>query len=466
MSTDHSINGPEMRAMKAAIALEQLRAMGLDLDDLVALRTSGELPGQTTRRDYLPVARKAAKAGSRHVYASYWSLLDIGLPELCACLCPACVAVAGRTDDNGQQIPSPCRATDACTCPKAAFGEGPDVASCAETYDGLGENILALIVATDIELAMAWAKLRAKKRWARRNERRAAKGRAVYDHSGKSAEEHTRAAASALLGRAVKDPGTGVTRNVALDVQRIRRPKSTARAYTIGQLEELWNTIFTCGIDDAELAMLVWWFHLETGARRGGALNLRVGGLNLFTQHVRLQEKFGDSADQPISAELQRALLGHALERGDIVVATTDGVDPAKVTVDDVIAGRATLRSDAPVFYYRKRRKVIAADGTVNTPPHPLTRRFYNTVWDRICAALPWADQLHIRPHDLRKTGAQWIERAHGYSVAKGWLRHEVNEDTLTYTQSTPEQIARGFETLTGRRHPLASGDPDAQGRP
>lgn len=461
MSIDNPLNSPEMRAMKAALALEQLKALGLDLDDLVALRTSGELPGQTTFRDYLPVARKAAKSGSRHVYSSYWSLLDIGLPEMCACMCPACVAVSGRTDADGHPIACPCRAAAACACPKAGFAEGPDVTSCTDTYHGLGDKVLGLIVATDVELAMAWAKVRAKKRWARRNAKRSANGRAVYDYTGKSAEEHTRAAASAVLGRALKDPGSGVTRNVALDVQRIRRPKSTARAYTIGQLEELWNTIFTCGLDDPELAMLVWWFHIETGARRGGALNLRVGGLNLYTQMVRLKEKFDDTADQPISAELQRALLGHALERGDIVLTTVDGFDPSKATVEDVIAGRAALRSDAPVFYYRKRRKVTAPDGTVTTPPHPLTRRFYNTVWDRICAKLPWADQLHIRPHDLRKTGAQWIERAHGYSVAKGWLRHEVNEDTLTYTQSSPEQIARGFESLTGRHHPLAPGPDD-----
>jgi len=127
------------------------------------------------------------------------------------------------------------------------------------------------------------------------------------------------------------------------------------------------------------------------------------------------------------------------------------------VTVDDVVDGRATLRSDAPVVYYRKRRKVTAADGTVTTPPHPLTRRFYNTVWDRLRQALPWADQNHIRPHDIRKTGAEWIERAHGYSVAKGWLRHDVEETTLGYTQARPEHIARGFETLAGRSHPLAT---------
>lgn len=259
-----------------------------------------------------------------------------------------------------------------------------------------------------------------------------------------------------MFRRAVADPSTGVARNVALDAPKTQRPKSTARAYTITQLEELWDTIFTCGLDDPELGMLIVWFHLETGARRGGALGITIGDLDLLGQMVQLQEKFDNVAMQPMSIQLQRSLIGHALERGDIVLAATAGHDPANVTVDDVVAGRVTLRTDAPVFYYRKRRSITAADGTVNTFPHPLTRRHYNTLWDRLCSAVPWADQIHARPHDLRKTGAQWVERALGYSVAKAWLRHKVDDHTLTYTQATPEQVARGFEALTGRTHPLA----------
>lgn len=457
MSIHNPLNAPEMRAMKAAIALEQLQAMGLDLDDLVALRSSGQLPGQMRLREYLPTVRRSAKPGKRKVYDSYWDLLDVGLPELCACFCPACLTASGA-GPAGTALPCACRTAGSCSCPKSAFDEGPGVASCSDAFVGLGHMVLGQIVPTDVMLSMAWAKVRAKKRWARRNDKRAAKGRATFNYTGKSAEEHTRSAASAIFKPASYDPATGVKVNVALLVEQVKRPRTTAKAYTFEQLEELWNTIFTCGLSDPELAMLVWWFHLETGARRGGALSLRVSSLNLATQMVTLVEKKESVGDQPFSAELARALLGHALERGDIVVGNVEGLDPADVTVDDVIAGRATVRSDAPVFYFRRRRKVTAADGTVTTEPWPLSRRFYNTVWDRICAALPWADKNHIRPHDLRKTGAQWIERAHGFSVAKGWLRHSVDDHTLTYTAASPEQIARGFEALTGRRHPLAGG--------
>ncbi len=459
MTVTDNTDAEQMRTMKAAMLLEQVKAMGLELDDLVAYKKGGQLPGQITFHDYLPTVRKAAPAGSVGVWNSYWDLLDTGAPNLCACLCDTCLAAP--VERGGFQEPCPCLATGSCTCPKRAFGL--HVTTCLETYGGIGHKVLAAVVGTDIEEAQRWAKLRAEKRWKRRNRKRADKGRAQFKHTGKSAQEHTRAAASAVFRRAEADPSTGVTRNIALDAPKTHRPKSTARAYTNTQLAELWDTIFTCGLADPELAMLVFWFHLETGARRGGALRITVGDLDLFGQMVQLQEKFDNVALQPMSIQLQRSLIGHALERGDIVLATTGGLGPADVTVDDVVAGRVTLHTDAPVLYYQKRRTVTAADGTTTTVPHPLTRRFYNTLWDRLCAALPWADQIHARPHDLRKTGAQWVERALGYSVAKAWLRHKVDDHTLTYTQATPEQVARAFEALTGRSHPLTQqpGDHD-----
>jgi len=324
MSIGNALDDADKRAQKAAFALEQLQAMGFDLEDLLALRDSGQLPGQVTLHGYLPVVRKASKPGSRHVYASYWELLDVGLADLCACMCPVCVSTAAA-GPGGAALPCPCRATSVCACTEAALAGGPDVTSCLDAYHGLGGRPLPDIVPTDIALAMAWAKLRANKRWARRNAKRAANGRATFNYKGRSAEEHTRSAASKIFSLVRLDPATGVKLNVALEVAKVRRPRSTARAYSVAQLEELWSTIFTCGIEDPELAMLVWWFHLETGARRGGALNLILGGLNLTTQMATLVEKAESVADQPISAELQRTLVGHALERGDVVVAVAEG---------------------------------------------------------------------------------------------------------------------------------------------
>ena len=252
------------------------------------------------------------------------------------------------------------------------------------------------------------------------------------------------------------DRATSVTCNVALRVRPPDRPRTTARAYTPEQPEELWNAVFTCGLADPELAMLLFWWHLETGARRGGALHLEVGDLDLARQYARLLEKFAKVDDQPISIELQRAILSHALERVDVVLSTADGLCAEEVTVDDVLDGRATLRPDAPAFYYQRRRKVTRPDGSFALEPHPLMPRAYNTIWDRICAHVPCADSLHARPHDLRKTEVVWIERALGFSVARAWLGHQADDHTLTYTAAADEEVLLGFEMLTGRTHPHA----------
>lgn len=456
MTTPAPLHPSQLRDVKAQLLLEQLDAAGLSLEDLLAMRSSGALPGQVTLRQYLPTVRAAAPAGSSKVYESYWALLDVGLPNLRGCGCVACLAVVGRRDDHGVQVPCPCLAGGTCRCSKDSFRH-PAVTTCADTYPGLGDRPLAAITTAEIEAAQQWAKTRATKRWAARNAKRAAAGRPGYAHSGKSAEEHVRGAASFIFTRAVDDPATGVRVNTALKAPKPRRPKITARAYSTGQLAELWDAIFTTGGDDAELDMLIFWFHLETGARRGGALTLHTGGLDVHGQNALLTEKGENATWQPMSVELQRSLVGHAIERGDVVAMTAPGLDPADVTVDDVAAGRARLHPDRPVFYYRRRRTVTGPDGTTTRAPHPLTRRRYNTLWDRLCRHVPWADQIHARPHDLRKTGAEFIERACGYAVAKAWLRHAHGDQTLTYTQAKPAEVARGFELYTGRAHPLAA---------
>ena len=456
MTTPAPLDASQLRALKAQLLLDQLDAAGLSLEDLLAMRSSGTLPSQVTLRRYLPTVRAAAPAGSSKVYASYWALLDVGLPNLCGCGCAACLAVLGRRDDQGTQVPCACLARGACSCPKDSFRH-PAVTTCADTYPGLGNRPLAAITTAEIEAAQQWAKTRATKRWAARNARRAAAGRPGYAHSGKSAEEHVRDAASFIFTCAIDDPTTGVRVNTALKAPKPRRPKTTARAYSTGQLAELWDAIFTTGGEDAELDMRIFWFHLETGARRGGALALRTGGLDVHGQNALLSEKGENATWQPMSTELQRSLVGHAIERGEVVAWTSPALDPKDVTVDDVAAGRARLHPDRPVFYYRRRRSVTLPDGTTRSAPHPLTARRYNSLWDRLCRHVPWADQIHARPHDLRKTGAEFIERACGYAVAKAWLRHADGDQTLTYTKAKPAEIARGFELYTGRSHPLAA---------
>lgn len=456
--TTTTLADEERRAFRAQLFLEQLEAAGLSPADLVSLQVAGALPDRVSSADFLAKVRVAAPPGSAHVYGTYWDLLTEGLTHLCGCFCEECLGVFGRFDPDGEPLSSPCGTEGRCGCAKRHFFH-PDVASCAVRYEGIGDKTLAAVTRLDIETAQRWAQTRAQKRWATHNNKRAARGRAQFDHTGKSAVEPVRRAASFVFTRALEDPSTGVRANVALQAPEPARPTSASRAYTEVQLAELWDAIFTTGGDDPELDMLIVWFHLETRARRGGAIRLSIGDLDLGQRYAKLVEK-NDKVDwQPMSAELQRSLIGHAVESGDVVAWTAPGLDPRAITVDDVVAGRARLRPDQPVFYYRPSKEQ-RADGTVVLVPHPLTRRRYNTLWDRICRHLPWADQMHARPHDLCKLGGEFVKRACSYAIAKAWLRHRDRDrdTTLLYTKARPEEVARAFELLGGRNHPLAEG--------
>jgi len=341
--------------------------------------------------------------------------------------------------------------TGGCDCPTKFFKrEGQ---SCDDRYAGLGDTELRSVTKADIATAMAWSERKAVKHWAYRNIRRAQNGRTLHTHDGSHAKEHLRQAASAIFGQAQDDPSTGVRSNVALKTDAPRRQKTLSRAWTIGELQQIWEALFTTGSQDVELDMLIVWFHLETGARRGGALTLVLDALDWTGQTARLTEKGGTVNNQPVSRGLIGALIAHALERGDVVAKTVGGLRPEDVTADDVLERRATLRGDQPVFYYKNR---WMPKGKIEREPHPLTRRRYNSLFDRLQRALPWADRIGARTHDMRKTGAVFVERACGYAVARNWLRHSGGDPTNTYVVASAEEVAEGFELLTGQSHPLA----------
>ena len=71
----------------------------------------------------------------------------------------------------------------------------------------------------------------------------------------------------------------------------------------------------------------------------------------------------------------------------------------------------------------------------------PLTRKRFEKIWKRLRAHLVWFDQMHGRPHDLRKTMGTFVERAFGHAVAKRWLRHADDDVTDTYTLASDEEV-------------------------
>ncbi len=443
----------QQRLWVAAQMTKQVESNGLQLEDLLRLRETGSLPGHISLADYIPVVRAALAGSTRSTWDSYFAFIAEGAPEVCGCICPPCLDAYAQTMANRNRkdpsarvaVPCPCTNAD-CTCPRSALElSGAD--SCAERFTGLGKRPLARITVAELRQAMRWAKIRGGKHWQVRNRHRIDNmdPRNQHLHDGRTSGEHVRTIASVIWKLAVSDPDTGVQRNIVTDIPKVRRKEIERRALEEDQLKLAWQAVFTSGSNDVELDMLIVWLGLETGARRGGGINLLVGDLDYRTAYGLLREKGGTTQEQPMSPELVLALLGHAIERGDVIQSTVDGLAHEDVTLTDLLEGRATLRKDAPVLYYKRRkratreeevidtdgtpRKVIVkltdADGRPRMEPRPLTRKRYETLTARLQRHLSGSLST-LRPHDFRRTGATFIERAFGYAVSQGWLRHSL----------------------------------------
>lgn len=173
--------------------------------------------------------------------------------------------------------------------------------------------------------------------------------------------------------------------------------------------------------------MLLVRFHLESGARRAGAIGLCLGDLDPLRQTIWLHEKFDKEREQPISESLYRALVAHAESRG-------------------------ALGPKDPVFRYATPDPAARAG-------RPLTRRHYNTLFSQLQGALVWAERIGLCAHVLRHTAATAVERLAGHAVASAFLGHaETGRCTTgTYTKPSIHEVAAAVAQLTGEPHPLAT---------
>ncbi|WP_037069292.1 tyrosine-type recombinase/integrase [Pseudonocardia acaciae] len=274
-----------------------------------------------------------------------------------------------------------------------------------------GERRLDQITASDIEAMRHDAAATAR---SRRNSRH-----------GRHAGEHVIAAARALYTRAIADdlipPGTSPAHRVA----KPRRLPSTRRALTAHELDHINTTARTSG-NDVILDALLLRLHTETACRRGGALALRLGGLN--TEHclIQLREKGSTIRWQPISPALATSLADHATSRG------------------------AHLPTD-PLLRYRDGR--------------PLTSRRYDHLWKRLGQQLPWVATQGISTHWLRHTTLTWVERHYGYGIARAYAghTHSTGPATTTYIKADLQAIATALAAMTGQPHPLAHHEPSGE---
>lgn len=270
-----------------------------------------------------------------------------------------------------------------------------------EPVHALGHLQLTAVRASQIQRG---ARLAAETAVKRRNSR-----------EGSYAATHYIAAARQLWELAIKDGLTGS--NPASLVAKPKKQESPRHALNPQQLSQMWVAAAETGNDPA-LDVLLLRFHLETGARREGALNLTHQDVHQARQTLILREKGGKDREQPISGTLMRSLLEHYQAR------------------------RPAGDTSTQILRYRSGE--------------PLTRRRYNSLFERIQRHVPWAGELGVSAHWLRHTAITQVERVSSYSVAQRFAGHATVEVTGTYSKATITEVAKAVSKLTGEPHPLA----------
>jgi integrase/recombinase XerC len=237
------------------------------------------------------------------------------------------------------------------------------------------------------------------------------------DSTGRASQETCVTALRALFARAA---AAGlVATNPARALTKPRRARSRRRALTDAELAELIAAVRTTS-NDPDLDLLLLRFHLESGGRRQGALNLRRRDIDPRRATVWLREK-GSEREQPVTPTLVALLERHATTRGAI-------------TLDDLV--------------FR------------TTQGMPFTQRRYSRIFDHARPCLDWATRTPVSAHVLRHTAITAVGRLAGYPVAQAFAGHSPPSVTGIYLYAGPAEVATAVATLTGEPHPLADNQP------
>lgn len=231
--------------------------------------------------------------------------------------------------------------------------------------------------------------------------------------TGRASAESCIAALRALYQRAT---AAGlVTVNPARALTKPRRPRPRRRALDEDEQTDLINAIRATSLDP-DLDLLIVRFHLETGARRSGALALGRADLDERRATVWLTEK-GSAREQPISPTLLTLL-----ER------------------------RHAARAHGDPSVLRRR------DG------RPVTARDYDRLFARARSLLPWARRTPVSAHVLRHTAITAIAGIGGYPVAQAFAGHAPAGVTDRYVHAGLAEVAAAVAVMTGEPHPLMAG--------
>jgi integrase len=215
----------------------------------------------------------------------------------------------------------------------------------------LGDRCLAELITTDLAGVVDAAAERAR--------------RHRPESTGWASRQTCIAARRALYARAVDAGHLAMNPAAAL-----RKPlRATSRRRALADAIRASST-------DPDLDLLLLRFHLETGARRQGALNLRLRDIDTNRATVWLREENDSEREQPASPSVVAVLLAHSAERG--------GHD-----VDDTV--------------FRNRHG------------EPVSGRRYDRLFARARGCLGWDDRTPVSAHVLRHTAITRIGRIAGH---------------------------------------------------
>ena len=193
-----------------------------------------------------------------------------------------------------------------------------------------------------------------------------------------------------------------------------RRGKAPERPLTAPELTDIWQIATTTG-DDPELDGLLLAFLRHSAARREGAINLTLDALNGHRRNLVLTEKNGDTRELPTAAWLLSDLERFARARG-------------------------AHRPSDPVLRYRTGA--------------PLTRRRFNTLFDRVDREPGWTEPLQVGAHWIRHTTLADIAAVSDIRVAAAFAGHQP--ETLGVigrdTQVTFDDLFDAYEAVFGSR--------------
>lgn len=366
------------------------------------------------------------KPGTYLTYEPYLELLAVGIPTLCPCSCLACssndcgcaAGVGGHTADC---VPS----------------DLPGKLDCSARFAGFGAKAVTDIKKSDIDDAGWWCQRRGLKRNLARNAVRNRSGRVQASHDGRGSKETLINASRWLFEWLIDDAQEPGLTNVAKRVTIPPRQETVARSLDADEFIAIYKVAVTTGRDPVLDGLLL--RHLIVQAvRRSGAIDATAGGIDISQNSLGYYDrKRNQWRQRPTTKTHINDLTTHVISRGPRIAAGPDAPDSVRRN------GIPTIGNDDPMFYRLPIDEYDDAGNFVARTVRPVTAKHFETLFTRIRKHCQWADNIGLRPHDIRHTSGRLIYKAADQQLARLHLAHDSPSTTDHYLAAHVEELAK-----------------------